>query len=202
MNAKVYSITKRFGYFDKTAKLTRPHRISAPNKIYMYSNTNINEGATLILSPRGENGRFIMNKNSGSAANLTVVTGNHNRQPDYLFKDKTTMFNDDVDLDVIVDEEVWIGANVTLMPGAHISRGCTVGAGSIIRGKIPPYAVVIGNPAKIVGFNFTPEEVVEHEKKFYAEQERLPLDFLEKNYKKYFLDHIKEIKAYSSIICK
>ena len=61
---------------------------------------------------------------------------------------------------------------------------------------------MIGNPAKVVGFKFTPEEVIEHEKALYSEEERLPLELLEKNYKKYFLDHIKEIKAYTGLICK
>ena len=91
---------------------------------------------------------------------------------------------------------------MTLLSGVHLNRGATVGAGSVVRTSIPPYAIVAGNPAKIVGFRFTPEEIIEHEKVLYPEEERLPLELLEKNYKKYFLDHIKEIKAYTGLICK
>ena len=56
---------------------------------------------------------------------------------------------------------------------------------------------------RLVGdINFTPEEIIEHEKALYPKEERLSLELLEKNYKKYFLDHIKEIKAYTGLICK
>ena len=95
-----------------------------------------------------------------------------------------------------------MGARVSLLSGVHIGRGAEIGTGAVVRGSIPPYAVVIGNPAKVVGFRFTPEEIIEHEKILYPESERLPLELLEKNYKKYFLDHIKEIKAYTGLICK
>ena len=101
--------------------------------------------------------------------------------------------------DVIVEEDVWIGANVTLLPGAKIGRGCNIGAGSVIRSSVPPYAVVLGNPAKVVGFVFTPEEVLEHEKKLYKEEDRLSKELLEKNYNKFFVNRIKEIKDWTKL---
>ena len=87
--------------------------------------------------------------------------------------------------DITVAEDVWMATNVTLLMGAHIGRGAVIGAGSVIRSKVPPYAIVMGNPAMIVGFKFNPEQVIEHEKALYPPEERLPLDLLEKNYKKY-----------------
>ena len=80
-----------------------------------------------------------------------------------------------------------------------IGRMATIGAGSYVRSNIPPYAIVIGNPAKIVGFKMTPEEIIKFEKENYDEKDRLPLDLLEKNYKKYFLSRWKEIKKWSTI---
>ena len=103
------------------------------------------------------------------------------------------------DKDVIVDEDVWIGARVTILAGVHVARGCSIGSGTVLRKSTPPYSIVIGNPAKVVGFRFTPEEVIEHEKKLYPEEERLPLSLLEKNYEKYFLNRIKEIKQFTSL---
>ena len=103
------------------------------------------------------------------------------------------------DKDVIVEEDVWIGSNVTLLGGAHLGRGSNIGSGSVVRGNVPPYAIVIGNPAKVVGFSFTPEQIVEHEKQLYPEEERIPLERLEKNYQKYFLKRIKEIRDFTRI---
>lgn len=195
-------IQAQIGYMGKGAEIRMPSHMWSVDRIRIEDNSVIHAGANFIISGRSESGNLIMKKNSGSAENLTIVTGNHQRTVDTLFRDKDTEYLNDYDEDIIIEEEVWLGINVTILAGSIIGRGATIGAGSVVRGKIPPYAVVTGNPAKVVGFNFTPEEVVEHEKLFYQEQERLPMELLEKNYKKYFLDHIKEIKTYTSLICK
>jgi len=104
-----------------------------------------------------------------------------------------------MDQDVIVEENVWLGSHVTLLSGVTVGRGATIGSGSVIRTNIPPYAIVSGNPAKVVGFNFTPEEIIEHEEALYPEGQRLPLEILEKNYNKYFLKRLKEIKEFTRL---
>ena len=105
----------------------------------------------------------------------------------------------EMDKDIIIEEDVWIASNVTLLSGSRLGRGCEVGAGSVVRGNVPPYSVVIGNPCKVVGFRFTPEEVIEHEKSQYEEYERLSFDLLQKNYDKYFLKRIKDIKQFTKL---
>ena len=52
---------------------------------------------------------------------------------------------------VRIGDDVWIGARVTILPGADIGNGAVIGAGSVVRGKIPPMAVAQGNPARVVG---------------------------------------------------
>lgn len=185
-------------------------RIGVNNHVVNCYNLYLEGNSTLKSDSVIMNGRanFIMKKNSGSAEQLMVVTGNHMSVVGLSLKDVTDEVKDkfdtqnEYDKDVLVDEDVWMGARVTLLAGVHIGRGAEIGTGAVVRGKVPPYAVVIGNPAKVVGFRFTPEEIIEHEKMLYPEEERLPLELLEKNYKKYFLDHIKEIKAYTGLICK
>lgn len=51
---------------------------------------------------------------------------------------------------IIVGDEVWIGANVTVMPGIEIGKGAVIGAGSVVTHNIPEYAVVVGNPARVI----------------------------------------------------
>lgn len=138
-----------------------------------------------------------MKKNSGSAEGLTVVTGNHFSEVGKFFMDITdTEKPEELDRDVVVEEDVWIASNVTLLAGVTCGRGSVIGAGSVVRKSIPPYSMVIGNPAKIVGFKFTPQEIIEHEKALYPENERLPFELLEKNYNKYYINRIKEIKDF------
>lgn len=157
---------------------------------------------SVIMNARA---RFIIKDNSGSAEELMVITGNHMSIVGMNLKQVTDDVKDkfdehkEMDRDIIVDEDVWIGARVTILPGVHIGRGCEIGTGSVLRSSIPPYAVVVGNPAKIVGFRFSPEEIIEHEKKQYPQEKRLPYEVLEKNYEKYYLKKIKEIRNYLSI---
>ena len=80
--------------------------------------------------------------------------------------------------DIIIEEDCWISANVTLLSGAHIGRGTVVGACSLVNKKIPPYAVVVGTPARIIASKFSYEEVLEHEKKLYPKEERLSPEYL------------------------
>lgn len=192
-------IVLSLGHHELSSMVFAPEKIDYPHKIFLYENTNINAGAVFIISPKGEQGKFIMKKNSGAAANLTVITGNHQRQVGRLFKELSKEHIGDIDKDVVVEEDVWLGANVTLLPGVTVGRGATVGAGSVCIKSIPPYAIVMGNPAKIVGFNYTPEQIIEHENALYPSEERIPLEILEKNFKKYFLDRISEIKSFTKL---
>lgn len=99
-----------------------------------------------------------------------------------------------------INDNVWIGARAFIQPGVGvIGRGALIGAGSVVRHSVPPYAIVLGNPAKVVGFSFNPEEVLEHEKTLYPKEECLPFDLLEKNYNKYFLNRIKDIKEWNKL---
>lgn len=51
---------------------------------------------------------------------------------------------------VIIEDDVWIGARVIILPGVKIGRGSVIGAGSVVSKSIPEYSVVVGNPAKVV----------------------------------------------------
>jgi len=59
-----------------------------------------------------------------------------------------------------VGNDVWIGANAVIMPEVNrIGDGAVIGAGAVVNRDVPPYAVVLGNPARVVKFRF-PEEVI------------------------------------------
>ena len=99
---------------------------------------------------------------------------------------------------IVVKDDVWIGTNVTLLSGVHVGRGAEIGSGSVCRGNIPPYAIVTGNPAKIIGYRFTPEEVEEHEKALYEEGDRTDMKKFIRNYNKYF-DNRENIAKHLSL---
>ena len=55
-------------------------------------------------------------------------------------------------LPVIIDDDVWIGGRVTILPGAHIGKGSILAAGAVVTKDVPEFAVVGGNPAKIIKY--------------------------------------------------
>jgi len=69
------------------------------------------------------------------------------------------------DVDVIIGEDCWIGANCIILKGVNIGRGSVIGAGSIVTKDIPPYTVFNNKKYRS---RFTPEEIVIHEKTLYS----------------------------------
>jgi maltose O-acetyltransferase len=50
----------------------------------------------------------------------------------------------------VIEDDVWLGANVTVLPGRRIGTGSIVAAGAIVASDVPPYSVVAGNPARVI----------------------------------------------------
>ena len=52
----------------------------------------------------------------------------------------------------VIHNRVWIGSRVIIMPGVEIGEGAVIGAGSVVTKNVPPYAIVGGNPAKVIKY--------------------------------------------------
>ncbi|MDR0625450.1 MAG: CatB-related O-acetyltransferase [Holosporales bacterium] len=57
--------------------------------------------------------------------------------------------------DTVIDNDVWIGMNVTIMPGVHIGDGAIIGTSSLVTKDVEPYSIVGGNPAKLIRKRFS-----------------------------------------------
>jgi acetyltransferase-like isoleucine patch superfamily enzyme len=83
-----------------------------------------------------------------SGSNILIITQNHNYfEPELLPYD-----NSDIVKDVIIGNCCWIGSRVIILPGTKLGDGVVVQAGSVLFGEIPNFAVVGGNPWKIIKF--------------------------------------------------
>ncbi|MEJ6391589.1 acyltransferase [Gymnodinialimonas ulvae] len=70
----------------------------------------------------------------------------------YRFDDGTPVTEQAMDeADVIIGRDVWLATRVIVLPGARIGDGAIIGAGAIVTGEIPDYAIAVGIPAKVVG---------------------------------------------------
>ena len=59
--------------------------------------------------------------------------------------------------DTVVGTDVWIGQNVTILPGVHIEDGAIIGANSVVGSDVEPYTIIAGNPAKAIRKRFDDE---------------------------------------------
>ncbi len=61
--------------------------------------------------------------------------------------------------DTVIGHDVWIGQGARIMPGAVVGNGVIIGAGAVVTGRVPDYAVVAGNPARVIRLRFAPDVI-------------------------------------------
>lgn len=83
------------------------------------------------------------------AANCTLAPVNH------AYADASRLIREQGFLSskggIVIEDDVWIGANAVLLDGAILRRGCVVAAGSVVRGELQAYQVYAGSPLRCVG---------------------------------------------------
>ena len=172
---------KKMGYCDPTATVTKPLIIKGPQNVFLYEGTKIVDAN--ISTPVC---KFVMRRYSGSAEGLKVITGSHERKLGRYYRTvKQSEKSAGFDEDVIVEEDCWIGVNVTLLMGVIIRRGTTVAAGAVVTKSTAPYSIVGGIPAKHIKFYWTIDQILEHEKQLYPEEERYSREELERFFAQY-----------------
>lgn len=91
-------------------------------------------------------GCFRIGNKCAIAPNCTIIGSNHNFQRiDIPIKQQGFST-----LGIIIEDDVWIGANSVVLDGVTIGKGSVIGAGSIVTKSIPPYSIAVGNPCKVI----------------------------------------------------
>ena len=128
--------------------------------------------------------------------NVTIMTGDHpsDIKGAYIvdnMKNRLSAQGYDIspyDKDVRIDEDVWIGCNVTILKGVHIGRGSIIAAGSVVTRSFPAYSIVGGVVSRLLKYRWTVDEILEHEKILYPENKRMSRKQLETERKNYVVD--------------
>lgn len=187
-----YPDRKDFGAMPSHSTIAYPCHIGRIYNLFVEDFVNIRYGLTII---NAEHESVFIKKYTVLAPNVTIVTNNHKATvsiPQFILgeehlNDKTT--------DVIIEEDVWVGTRATILAGVTLGRGCIVGANALVSKTIPPYAIVAGVPAKIIGVKFSLEDIEKHEKALYPPKERTSHEKLVSLFEAYYKD--KKIYGYS-----
>lgn len=98
--------------------------------------------------------------------NVTIGGGNHFLK-DLALTEMRRIFDDEkrngnpfVQDKLIIGNDVWIAAGVNVLRGLTVGNGAVCGAGAVVTKSVPPYAIVGGVPARIIGYRF-PQEVID-----------------------------------------
>lgn len=127
-----------------------PFHCTSPEGIRLRNNINISYNC-LIGGEGGVNiGNFVM-----IGPNSVIISSNHGfSQGDIpMVRQKPNR------APVNIEDDVWVGANVIILPGITLGQGSIIGAGAVVTKDVPPYTIVVGNPAKAIRKRFNQKEI-------------------------------------------
>ncbi len=123
-------------------------RINGPSVIYggegVRLGTNVSFNGIFISGAGG----VTIGDNFHSARNVRIFSVNH----DYDHGSALPYGPEVVSRPVVIENNVWLADGVIVCPGARVGEGVVAGAGAVLRGQIPAFAVVVGNPAQVVRY--------------------------------------------------
>lgn len=153
----IYRITQKFYYYHALQQLKRAHldnvvigseqikhfEIRHPENLFIGNQTAITGDCFINAYGGVKIGNYCH-----IAKGLTIYSHNHNwKSESFIPYDEKS-----IKKPVYIGNCVWIGANVTISPGAEIEDGVIISTGSVVFGHIPRCAIIRGNPAQIVGY--------------------------------------------------
>ena len=113
----------------------------------MAENVSIGPGATIYTT----GAKLIIKQLVITGPNLTIITGDHKYIAGRWLDSVSAEEKEDYyDQDVIIEEDVWVGANVTILKGVTIGKSSIIAAGALVIKDVPPYSIVGGVPAKVI----------------------------------------------------
>ena len=176
---------KSFGSLSIHSTIAYPCHIGVPKKLFVEDYVKIRYGLTVINTKEES---VYIRKYTEIAPDVTIVTNSHRSTvgiPQVILGESHI---NDKSGDVIIEEDVWVGTRVTILAGITLGRGCIVAANAVVTKTVPPYALVVGMPARIIGVKFSLEDIERHEKTLYPVNERLSHEELVALFDKYFYD--------------
>ncbi|HEY3278323.1 MAG TPA: acyltransferase [Syntrophorhabdaceae bacterium] len=114
-------------YVGENTRIWSGKSITIGDRVLISHNCNIFDNDTHPLNPRERHEQF-----------REIIATGHPR---------AVYLNDE---EVVLEDDVLVGANVSILKGVKIGRGAVIGTGSVVIRDVPPFSVVVGNPAEVI----------------------------------------------------
>lgn len=127
---------------NRNVEIVRPIFVSNLENLQLERDVYIGPNAWLSTK-----GKVIIQRGVIIGPRLKVYTSNHNYNGTMLPYDSENIVKD-----VIIGPNTWIGGDVIILPGVNVGEGVIIGAGSVVTKNVPSFAIVGGNPARILKY--------------------------------------------------
>lgn len=142
-------LKKLFKHIGTNVTLDSPFHCNLGNNISIGENVIVGMNCTFV-----DDGPIFIGNNVMIASNVQIYTASHpteaHERLDFNWKEKGTTFFKTYALPVFIEDNVWIGGGVIILPGVTIGKNSVIGAGSIVTKSIPSDCVAVGNPCKVL----------------------------------------------------
>ncbi len=135
-------------FLNENVSITDFVKITAENNGSVYLGHNVYIGDFSII--RASHAEIRIGNNCMIAQQVKLISTNH------AYKDRNVLMRlqhiDQVKKGIVIGNDCWLGAGCTILPGVKIADGAVIGANTVVTKDIPEYAVVVGNPGRIISY--------------------------------------------------
>ncbi len=132
-------LKKLLGETDKSVDILPPFRCDYGEHIKIGKHSFINHNCTILAQGKVNIGNYVR-----IAPNVSIYTVGHNEYPEK--RKKGYCYAKEIN----IEDNVWIGGNVVMLPGVTIGENSIIGAGSVVNKDIPKNVIAAGNPCKVI----------------------------------------------------
>ncbi|WP_405095305.1 acyltransferase [Micromonospora sp. NBC_01412] len=148
-----------------------------PDGVYTYETIEVGRNVDLGHRPVliAARSRIRIGDNVMFGPQVTIRGGNH--RVDRVGVPMTAVGkqpgDEALDRGVTIGDDVWVGTRAVILHGVTVGRGAVVGAGAVVTRPVPPYAIVAGNPARVIRLRWPVATIAAHERALYPPGHRL-----------------------------
>lgn len=136
-----------------------PCVVNGWENISIHPSSGLGPHATLYST----DARIVIKEHVICGPNLTIITGDHQYRVDQWIDQVGAKEKDPgKDQDVVIERDVWIGANVTILKGVTVGESSVIAAGALVVKDVPPFSIVGGVPAEVLKMKWDDDQIDAH----------------------------------------